>query len=204
MPLRGEAALAARRHHPLPDLLLHDRALRHRHHQPGRKLGRRRHRGDARRRSSSGRLTWRHVPRDVAQDARHLVHVHVADPGGAGLRRGLRRHRRGAGDRDTCSSTNWELEPWQVLILMMVSLHHHGHVPRRHGHAGDRRAALHAAGEGSLGYDLVWFGVLYTITCQIAYITPPFGYNLFLMRSHGAEGDHAGRHLPVHHGRSFS
>ncbi|MCG8692170.1 MAG: TRAP transporter large permease subunit, partial [Minwuiales bacterium] len=26
-------------------------------------------------------------------------------------------------------------------------------------------------------------GVLYTITCQIAYMTPPFGYNLFLMRA---------------------
>jgi TRAP-type mannitol/chloroaromatic compound transport system permease large subunit len=25
--------------------------------------------------------------------------------------------------------------------------------------------------------------VLYTITCQIDYITPPFGYNLFLMRA---------------------
>ena len=25
--------------------------------------------------------------------------------------------------------------------------------------------------------------MLYTITCQIAYITPPFGYNLFLMRA---------------------
>jgi TRAP-type mannitol/chloroaromatic compound transport system permease large subunit len=25
--------------------------------------------------------------------------------------------------------------------------------------------------------------VLYTITCQIAYMTPPFGYNLFLMRA---------------------
>ena len=25
--------------------------------------------------------------------------------------------------------------------------------------------------------------VLYTITCQIAYMTPPFGYNLFVMRS---------------------
>jgi TRAP-type mannitol/chloroaromatic compound transport system permease large subunit len=36
-----------------------------------------------------------------------------------------------------------------------------------------------------LGFDnqLIWYGVLYTITCQIAYITPPFGYNLFLMRS---------------------
>jgi TRAP-type mannitol/chloroaromatic compound transport system permease large subunit len=36
-----------------------------------------------------------------------------------------------------------------------------------------------------LGIDnvLIWYGVLYTITCQIAYMTPPFGYNLFLMRA---------------------
>ena len=34
-----------------------------------------------------------------------------------------------------------------------------------------------------LGYSLIWYGVLYTITCQIAYLTPPFGYNLFLMRA---------------------
>ena len=25
--------------------------------------------------------------------------------------------------------------------------------------------------------------MLYTISCQIAYMTPPFGYNLFLMRA---------------------
>lgn len=30
---------------------------------------------------------------------------------------------------------------------------------------------------------LIWYGVLYTVTCQIAYLTPPFGYNLFLMRA---------------------
>ncbi len=36
---------------------------------------------------------------------------------------------------------------------------------------------------GELGFDLIWFGILYTITCQIAYINPPFGYNLFLMRA---------------------
>ena len=34
-----------------------------------------------------------------------------------------------------------------------------------------------------LGFDLIWYGVLYTVTCQIAYMTPPFGYNLFLMRA---------------------
>ena len=34
-----------------------------------------------------------------------------------------------------------------------------------------------------LGFDPIWYGVLYTITCQIAYMTPPFGYNLFLMKA---------------------
>ena len=35
----------------------------------------------------------------------------------------------------------------------------------------------------SLGFNPIWYGVLYTVTCQIAYMTPPFGYNLFLMRA---------------------
>jgi TRAP-type mannitol/chloroaromatic compound transport system permease large subunit len=34
-----------------------------------------------------------------------------------------------------------------------------------------------------LGFSPIWYGILYTITCQIAYMTPPFGYNLFLMRA---------------------
>ena len=34
-----------------------------------------------------------------------------------------------------------------------------------------------------MGFNPIWYGILYTITCQIAYLTPPFGYNLFLMRA---------------------
>ena len=34
-----------------------------------------------------------------------------------------------------------------------------------------------------LGFNPIWYGVLYTITCQMAYLTPPFGYNLFLMKA---------------------
>jgi len=34
-----------------------------------------------------------------------------------------------------------------------------------------------------LGFNPIWYGILYTITCQIAYLTPPFGYNLFLMKA---------------------
>jgi tripartite ATP-independent transporter DctM subunit len=34
-----------------------------------------------------------------------------------------------------------------------------------------------------LGFDLVWYGVLYVVNCQMAFITPPFGYNIFLVRA---------------------
>jgi tripartite ATP-independent transporter DctM subunit len=74
------------------------------------------------------------------------------------------------------------LGPWQVLILMQVSFIIMGMF------LDDTAmlvivAPLYIPLVGALGFDLVWYGVLYTITCQIAYMTPPFGYNLFLMRA---------------------
>ncbi|MCB1340429.1 MAG: TRAP transporter large permease subunit, partial [Pseudooceanicola sp.] len=44
-------------------------------------------------------------------------------------------------------------------------------------------APLYVPLVAELGFDLIWYGILYTITTQIAYMTPPFGYNLFLMRA---------------------
>jgi len=35
----------------------------------------------------------------------------------------------------------------------------------------------------SLGYDPLWFGVLFIINSEMAYITPPFGFNLFYMKA---------------------
>ena len=80
------------------------------------------------------------------------------------------------------------LSPWMILILMQLSFLVMGtflddtamlvivaplYVP------------LVATLDLGLPRDevLIWYGVLYTITCQIAYMTPPFGYNLFLMRA---------------------
>lgn len=34
----------------------------------------------------------------------------------------------------------------------------------------------------ALGFDEIWFGVLYAITIQIGYSSPPFGYTLFYMK----------------------
>jgi len=39
-----------------------------------------------------------------------------------------------------------------------------------------------------LGFDLRWFGVLYVLNCQMAFITPPFGYNLFIMKGIAPKG----------------
>ena len=35
----------------------------------------------------------------------------------------------------------------------------------------------------ALGFDPVWFGVLFIINMEMAYLTPPFGYNLFYMKA---------------------
>ena len=79
------------------------------------------------------------------------------------------------------------LSPWQVLLLMQASFIIMGMF------LDDTAmlvivAPLYIPLVAALGYDLVWYGILYTITCQIAYITPPFGYNLFLMRAMAPPG----------------
>ena len=35
----------------------------------------------------------------------------------------------------------------------------------------------------SMGFDPVWFGILFVINMEIGYMTPPFGFNLFYLRS---------------------
>jgi TRAP-type mannitol/chloroaromatic compound transport system permease large subunit len=34
-----------------------------------------------------------------------------------------------------------------------------------------------------LGFDAVWFGVIFIINMEMAYLTPPFGFNLFYMKA---------------------
>jgi TRAP-type mannitol/chloroaromatic compound transport system permease large subunit len=72
--------------------------------------------------------------------------------------------------------------PWTILVLMQVSFLIMGMF------LDDTAmlvivAPIYVGLAKALGFDLIWYGILYTITCQIAYLTPPFGYNLFLMRA---------------------
>ena len=34
----------------------------------------------------------------------------------------------------------------------------------------------------ALGFDPIWFGVLFIINMEIGFLTPPFGYNLFYLK----------------------
>ena len=74
------------------------------------------------------------------------------------------------------------LSPWMVLVLMQLSFLVMGTF------LDDTAmlvivAPLYVPLVDALGFNLIWYGILYTITTQIAYMTPPFGYNLFLMRA---------------------
>jgi tripartite ATP-independent transporter DctM subunit len=76
----------------------------------------------------------------------------------------------------------WGLSPWGVLVMMQISYIIMGMF------LDDTAmlvivAPLYIPLVISLGFNPIWYGVLYTVTCQIAYMTPPFGYNLFLMKA---------------------
>jgi len=76
----------------------------------------------------------------------------------------------------------WGLSPWGILIMMQLSYLMMGTF------LDDTAmlvivAPLYVPLVITLGFNPIWYGVLYTITCQIAYMTPPFGYNLFLMKA---------------------
>jgi len=76
----------------------------------------------------------------------------------------------------------WGLGRWQIIILMQATFIVMGMF------LDDTAmliivAPLYVPLVKRLGFDPIWFGILYTVTCQIAYMTPPFGYNLFLMKA---------------------
>jgi len=74
-----------------------------------------------------------------------------------------------------------QLGPWGVLIVILLSFFIFGCFL-------DETAVLFIVMPIylpillNLGFDLIWFGVLYVLIDQTAYLTPPFGYNLFYMR----------------------
>jgi len=72
--------------------------------------------------------------------------------------------------------------PWTVLILMMISLFFLGMLM-------DDFAVvmlctpLYVPIIKAFGFNSLWFAMLFMVNMQMAYLTPPYGFNLFYMKS---------------------
>ena len=78
--------------------------------------------------------------------------------------------------------TSLDVNPWVILILMQLSFFALGMFL-------DDIAILFLCMPiyvpiiKALGFDPVWFAILYVVNMQMAYITPPYGLNLFYMKA---------------------
>jgi len=88
----------------------------------------------------------------------------------------------GARDMVQAFATGLAVSPWFIIIFMQLSLFVLGCIM-------DDFAIVMLAGPiyvpivKALGFDPLWFGILFILNMSIAYLTPPYGFNLFYMRS---------------------
>lgn len=73
------------------------------------------------------------------------------------------------------------LSPWTVLITMMISLFFMGMI------LDDLpiimiTTPIYVPIIQALGFDPLWYGILFILNMQMAYLTPPFGFVLFYMK----------------------
>jgi len=73
------------------------------------------------------------------------------------------------------------VDPWVILILMQLVLFAMGMFIDPIGIMMITVPVFLPLAE-RLGFNIVWFGILYTINMELAFITPPFGMNLFYMK----------------------
>lgn len=74
-----------------------------------------------------------------------------------------------------------EMNRWVVLILIQVSFFLLGMIMDPIGIIL-LTTPIYVPIITYLGFDPIWFGVLFTVNMEMAYITPPFGFNLFYMK----------------------
>ncbi|WP_158971314.1 TRAP transporter large permease [Chachezhania sediminis] len=75
-----------------------------------------------------------------------------------------------------------DANPWVVLICMQLTLLLMGMVLDSTGIILIT-APIFLPIAKALGFDPVWFGVLYIINMEMGFLSPPFGYNLFYIRA---------------------
>jgi tripartite ATP-independent transporter DctM subunit len=74
------------------------------------------------------------------------------------------------------------INPWFVLIGMQVTLFFLGMILDPNG-IMMITVPIYAPIIVSLGFDPIWFGILFVMNMEMAYLTPPFGWNIFYLKS---------------------
>lgn len=129
---------------------------------------------------SRGKLTWgllRYVMLSTTKITGMLIWIAIAAVFFSRIYMGL-----GAGMLISDIIDDFALSPYTIIIFMLLSFFLLGMflddfailfitVP------------LYIPIVRDLGFDTTWFAVLFILSMQSAYLTPPFGYNLFYMRS---------------------
>lgn len=80
-----------------------------------------------------------------------------------------------------------EMNRWVVLILIQVSFFLLGMIMDPIGIIL-LTTPIYVPIITYLGFDPIWFGILFTVNMEMAYITPPFGFNLFYMKGIAPDG----------------
>jgi len=78
--------------------------------------------------------------------------------------------------------TGLPLGPWGMLILIQVILIILGMIIDIVG-ITMLTVPIFVPIIKSLGFDPLWFGILFNMNIQIAYLSPPFGYGMFYMKA---------------------
>ena len=85
------------------------------------------------------------------------------------------------------SIIGFKLSPWVIVIGMQFTLFFLGMIMDPNG-IMMITIPIYVPIINMLGFDPVWFGILYIINIEIAYLTPPFGWNIFYLKSIVPEG----------------
>lgn len=80
-----------------------------------------------------------------------------------------------------------EANRWFILIGMHITIFLLGMVLDPNG-ITIITVPIYAPIVESLGFDPLWFGVTYIVNLEMSYLTPPFGWNLFYIKSVAPEG----------------
>jgi tripartite ATP-independent transporter DctM subunit len=78
--------------------------------------------------------------------------------------------------------SNLGVGPWTVIVIMQVTFFILGMFMDPTGIVMIT-TPVYIPIITSLGFNPIWFGILFIVNMEMGYITPPFGYNLFYMRS---------------------